>query len=121
MMYGGGERQRAKRRRNMKKLLVVAAYMSSFVAACLVATADQPPDGKSPPSGRKGQQGGMKEKLGPLRFEPGRLLPPALREELHLSGDQISQLDALEKDIKEKLMKILNEEQKRQLNEIGRP
>jgi hypothetical protein len=119
MMYCCGIGYRLNRSRNMKKSLIAAGFMSSFVVACLIASAEQPPEGKGPPEGRKSRQSGMKEKAGPPRFEPGRLIPRPLREELHLSDDQISQLDALEKDVKERLLKILNEEQKKQLVELA--
>lgn len=103
----------------MKKSLIAAGFMSAFLIACLITSAAQPPEEKGPSGGRKSQHGEMKDKAGPPRFEPGRIIPPQLRQELHLSEDQIRQLDALEKDVKEKLMKILNDEQKKQLSELA--
>src|SRR5262245_50642101 len=119
MMYGCGVRYRLSRNRDMKKTLIAAGFMSAFVVACLIASAAQPPEGKGPPGGRKSQQGGVKEKTELPRFEPGRVIPPPLRDELHLSEDQIRQLDALEKDVNNKLMKILNNEQKKLLSELA--
>lgn len=103
----------------MKKL-IAAACVSSFIAACVLASAEQPPaGGKGPPGDRKGPPGGMKDKGRSPRFELGRVLPPPMRDELQLSDEQLNQLDALEKEVKDRLTKILTEDQKQRLNEMG--
>jgi len=105
----------------MKKLLAAIA-VSTLLTACVFAT-NQPPEGKGPPGGggRKGQPGaGEKGKGGPGRFELGRLLPGPMREELGLSEEQANLIDALEKDVKERLNKILTDDQKQKLNDLGR-
>jgi hypothetical protein len=48
------------------------------------------------------------------------VLPAHLRDELDFTEEQDKQLDALEREVKEKLMKILTNEQKKKLRELGR-
>ena len=60
------------------------------------------------------------------RPEPGTVLPPVVRDRLALTGEQEKQLEDMEKDARTKLMKILTDEQKAQLEELrqrgpGRP
>ena len=50
---------------------------------------------------------------GPPRFELGRVFPPELREELKLTKEQQAALEAMEKEVKEKLNKLLTAEQKK--------
>jgi hypothetical protein len=104
----------------MKKRLTAALLTMSLVGVCVMAIAAQPPEGKGPPGGRKFQPGGAKDKASPPRFEPGRILSPQVREALHLSEDQVQQLAALEKQVKEKLLTILSDEQTKQLEKINR-
>jgi len=68
---------------------------------------DGPPDRSAPPHGRGGGA-----------FEPGKLLPPHVRDGLDLSDDQQEQLDRLEKEVKGRLMKILSTEQRKTLREL---
>jgi hypothetical protein len=59
---------------------------------------------------------------GPPR--PGRILPPFLQEQLKLTADQKQQLATLQKEVDEKLDKVLTDEQKQQLKDMrrrGRP
>jgi hypothetical protein len=102
--------------------LFAAATVSTFMAACVLA-ANQPPEGKGPPGGgnRKGPPGAeQKQKGGGGRFELGRVLPGPMREELGLSEEQAKMIDALDKDVKDRLNKILNDDQKQKLNDLGR-
>src|SRR5262249_18170624 len=61
------------------------------------------------------------------RPQPGTILPPLLRTQLKLTAEQEKQVADLEKETRTKLMKILTEEQKKQLEEArphgpgGRP
>lgn len=64
--------------------------------------------GGPPGDGRGGRQGGP-------GFELGRVIPPPMRQMLELSEEQITQLDKLEKELKEKLNKLLTDDQKKQL------
>ena len=72
--------------------------------AC-VATADaQPPQGKGPPP-----------------FVLGKVLPPHIREGLELTKEQEQQLADLEKEVKQRLEKILTDAQKKQIEAAGPP
>jgi EF hand len=74
------------------------------------------PDGPGRGPGGPGGPGG------PPR--PGQILPPHLQDRLNLTADQKMQLEALQKDVDDKLAKILTDEQKKQLKEMrgpGRP
>lgn len=51
---------------------------------------------------------------------PGQLLPPFLQERLKLTAEQKSQLQELQKEIDGKLAKILTDDQKKQLKEMGK-
>jgi hypothetical protein len=56
------------------------------------------------------------------RFAPGQVLPGALKDRLELSEEQKKAVEALEKEVKEKLNKILTDEQKKKLQQgTGRP
>ena len=77
---------------------------------CVVAGTAQPP----------GKDRGPGDKKGPPPFEPGRVLPPHIRDGLNLSDDQVKKLDALEAEVKERLLKILDADQKQKLQELSR-
>jgi EF hand len=49
---------------------------------------------------------------------PGTVLPPFVQDRLRLSDEQKKQLEALQKDVDDRLAKILTDEQKKQLEEI---
>jgi hypothetical protein len=69
------------------------------------------PGGPGGPGGRPG---------GAPRFEIGQVLPPFVVEQLELTPEQQKQLDALQKDLKSKLDKLLTADQKKKL-ETMRP
>ena len=64
-----------------------------------------------PPGGKEGK--GPPDRGGPPRFELGQLLPPPLVEELKLTAEQKKELDAIQKDVKARLDKLLTAEQKK--------
>jgi hypothetical protein len=75
------------------------------VAACVVwavMALSQPPGGPPP------------------RFQPGQVLPPFVRDDLKLTKEQEKQIAELEKEVKERLDKILTDEQKK-IIENARP
>jgi hypothetical protein len=111
----------------MKRVMMTVMVVAAIGWAAIIVSNAQPPE-KQPPQGKRGEQGkrgGDNEKGGPggpggMRggrggFEVGRLIPPPLREQLDLNDEQKQQLDALEKDVKEKLNKLLTEDQRKQL------
>src|SRR5262249_14602775 len=74
------------------------------------------PEGPGRPGEGPGRPGD-----GPPRFQDGSMLPPFAREELKLTGEQQKQLEALEKEPKEKLLRILTPEQVKMLDTIQPP
>jgi hypothetical protein len=46
------------------------------------------------------------------------VIPPFVRHELELSSEQQKQLDELEKDVKDRIFKILTSDQRAQLKEL---
>jgi hypothetical protein len=70
----------------------------------------QPPGGDDPPKKKKkkdGPDGGP-----PPRFQLGKVLPPPLRADLDLTREQEEAIHALEKEIRQRLLKILTPEQR---------
>lgn len=101
----------------MRKLLIGFAA----VAAMAFITASgwtQPPEGKA--KGSKDGAGKF-DKGGAGRFQVGRVLPPGMREQLNLTDEQKKALDDLEKDVKDRLAKILTEEQRKKLEQTSGP
>ena len=88
------------------------------------APQDKGRGGFGPPGGRGGfgpPPGGPGGRGGPGGFgppPPGQILPPFLQDRLKLSDKQKKQLEALQKDVDDKLGKILSDEQKSQLKEM---
>jgi Spy/CpxP family protein refolding chaperone len=83
-------------------------------------------DGRGGPGGPGGfgRPGGFGGGFGPPggRFTPGQVIPGALKDRLELTEDQKTKIDALEKDLKTKLDKILTVDQMKKLQEgPGRP
>lgn len=72
--------------------------------------------GGGPDDGPGGPGGGMGR--GP-RPQPGQVLSPRMQEMLSLSTEQTAKVKALQKEVDAKLTKILTDEQKSQLKEIG--
>jgi hypothetical protein len=104
------------------KLILLTAF---FTLAC-VGSAQQP-DKKDPPKkaegGERGREVGRPGPGGPGGFGrmmpmPGVILPPFLQEQLKLSDEQKKEVEALQKDTNEKLDKILNEDQRKKLQEM---
>lgn len=81
----------------------------------------RPPGPDGGPGGRPGPgregPGGRGGPGGAGRGEPG-LLPPFAREQLKLSDQQEKQIADLEKDARDKLMRILTPEQRKQMEEL---
>jgi Spy/CpxP family protein refolding chaperone len=81
-----------------------------FAAMVLIGSpvASQPPGGKG-----KDGKGGPGGPGGPPRMELGKGFPPHLIEELNLTNEQQKELEAIEKELKAKLEKLLTAEQKK--------
>jgi hypothetical protein len=85
------------------------------LTAVFVLTAESQPRRDGGDKGRPPDKKG-----GPPKFELGKVLPPFVRDELDLTPAQQKQLDALEREVREELSRILTEKQKRQV-ESARP
>jgi len=87
------------------------------VAARLEAEGPQDRGFGGPPGGPGGPGG-----RGPGGFggppQPGQVLPPFLQERLNLTDDQKKELSALQKEVDDRLGKILTDEQKKQLKDM---
>lgn len=70
-------------------------------------------DRGGPGGGPGGPPGG-----GPGGPRPGEILAPMFKQRLGLSAEQERQLDGLQKEVDERLAKILNDEQKAQLKQM---
>ena len=74
------------------------------LAICVLSAQSQPPMGRG--------------RGAPPRFELGKVLPPFVREELSLTAEQQKQIEELEKEVKQRLEKILTDEQKKKIETI---
>jgi len=96
------------------------------VAVIYGMTAGSQPPGQdnrgpgAPGRGGPGGQGGPGGGGGP-RFELGRVLPPFARQQLNLTKDQEEQIAKLEQEVKDRLSKILTEDQKKKLENLRPP
>ena len=101
----------------MKRLRLMGLALVGVLTLVGVTTVLQPPGDDRRPPRREGPPPRLKGP--PPPFEPGRVLPPRLRDELELTKDQEQQLAKLEKEVKERLLKILTDQQKKKLKELA--
>lgn len=73
----------------------------------------QPPGGGKFGKGQFGKGGG-----GFVMPQPGQIMPAFLANQLKLTDDQKKQVEALQKDVDDKLAKILTEDQQKQLKDM---
>ncbi len=100
----------------MKRLGVVTLALATG-ALCALTVASQPPEG----GGRREGRGDGPPRDRPPRLELGRVLPPFAREELKLTRAQEEEIAKLEKEVKQRLEKILTAEQKKRLESLRPP
>jgi hypothetical protein len=82
----------------------------------------QPPEDRDPRGGRPaGRREGPPSGGRPGPWEPGKIMPPHVRDGLKLSTDQQRQIAELEKEVKERILKILTDDQKKQLKDLRSP
>jgi hypothetical protein len=106
----------------MRKLCACGLGLG-LVLGCIVMAAAQPPEGRDRPGRGDGppRRGPGGPPGGPPRgWEPGRVMPPPIREELELTEDQKKQLADLEKEVKDRILKMLTAEQKKKLDDLRR-
>jgi Spy/CpxP family protein refolding chaperone len=113
----------------MKQFFCASALVLAASVVLVLPAASQPPGDRGPGQGRSGgppggRPGGPPDRQAPPpgpgggMFEPGKVLPPHIRDALDLTEEQQDQLDRLEKDVKNRLMKILTADQKKTLKEM---
>src|SRR5262245_57282403 len=100
----------------MKRWLMTAGLAVTVLTLCVVAASsrpdeDDPPKKKKAPK-KKDRPGNDTVKGKGFIFH---LLPPRIADELELTKDQQKKVDALEKETREKLFKILTTAQKKKL------
>jgi Spy/CpxP family protein refolding chaperone len=99
----------------MRKRLAILLTLG-LMSAMVWTASSQPREEKDkekppPPFGKK-----------PLPFEPGKVLPPHIRERLELTDEQERQIDELEKEVRSKLFRILTKDQIKRVQEFkGNP
>jgi hypothetical protein len=87
---------------------------TAFAALAFLGTAVMIVSVSAQPGGdEKKEKKAKKEGKGPPKFTPGMLFPPGLRDELKLTAEQEKTVAAMEKELKEKLDKLLTAEQKK--------
>src|ERR1700722_15833315 len=105
----------------MKKFFVIVPCLA-FSAALVLTAASQPPGkgdkGEKGFKGDKGFKGGPDGK-GPPRWQLGKIMPPYVREALDLTEEQEKKIGEVEKEVKTKVLKILNEDQRKKLEEFS--
>jgi hypothetical protein len=112
----------------MQRLVTIALTLGTGVLFVCMAAA-QPPERRegsirsqqAPPGGRDdGRDDGRPRMRPPPRWELGTLLPAHIQDELNLTEEQREQLQALEKEVKERVTKMLTGEQKHKLAKLRR-
>jgi Spy/CpxP family protein refolding chaperone len=87
--------------------LIVGGLLAAAVGSLTLVFAQPPGGGKKGPKGK-----------GPPPYQMGKVLPPHILEELDLTREQLAQLAELEKDVKQRLEKLLTPEQKKRIESL---
>jgi hypothetical protein len=101
----------------MKKHWFGILALAGLVVWGATATSQQPRGGDRPE--KKDGPGDRKD--GQPRFMIGKVLPPFVVDELNLTADQKDAIAKLEKEVQERLDKILTADQKKKLETIRPP
>lgn len=102
----------------MKSLGFVVTFVGLLALAAGMVFSQPPEDGGPRGDRPPGRRAGPPPNGRPGPWEPGKLMPPHVRHELKLSPEQNKQMAELEKEVRERILKILTSEQKRQLKEL---
>jgi hypothetical protein len=95
----------------MKKSIIAMLALGALSIVFITGMA-QPPGEKGP------KKGPPPDKKGP-GWEPGKIIPPHVRDVLDLTEDQERKISALEDEVRLKLLKIFTDEQKQRLKELN--
>jgi Spy/CpxP family protein refolding chaperone len=107
----------------MRTFIALALSLGAVALGVCTATA-QPPEGEirarqTPPQRRYGPpRDGRQPPGGPPRWELGKLIPPPIQDELNLTDEQQKQLHDLEREVRDRVMKMLTSEQKDKLKRL---
>ena len=93
----------------MKKS-VIAMFAVGALSVVFLTGMAQPQDEKGPKKGPPGEKKG---------WEPGKIIPPHVRDILELSEEQERKIADLEKEVRSKLLKIFTEEQQQRLRDFN--
>lgn len=96
----------------MKRSLIGGLALGALAVFVVTVVSQWPGRGTREGPGRGGP---------PPRFELGHAFPPFIREQLELTREQEKQIASLEKEVKERLLKILTPEQQKRIADIRPP
>ena len=96
----------------MKRSLIGGLALGALAVFVVTVVSQWPGRGTREGPGRGGP---------PPRFELGHAFPPFIREQLELTREQEKQIASLEKEVKERLLKILTPEQQKRIADIVLP
>ena len=94
------------------RVLAGAFFLVGLLTMASLSSA-QPPGGGKFGKGQFGKGGG-----GFAMSQPGQIMPAFLATQLKLTDDQKKQVEMLQKDVDDKLAKILTEDQQKQLKDM---
>jgi Spy/CpxP family protein refolding chaperone len=94
----------------MKKSIVAVVAVGALAIFFLTGMSDQPDQEKGP---KKGPPPGKKG------WEPGKIIPPHIRDELDLTEEQERRIAEVEKEVRRKLLDIFTEKQKQHLRDMN--
>jgi Spy/CpxP family protein refolding chaperone len=102
------------------RVLAGVLFLAGLLMVTSLSTAQPPGGGKGGQPGKGGKGGFGKGGFGGgfAMPQPGQIMPTFIAERLKLTDDQKKQVETLQKDVDEKLAKILTEDQQKQLKEM---
>jgi hypothetical protein len=102
------------------RVLAGMLFLAGLLTMTSLSTAQPPGGGKGGQPGKGGKGGFGKGGFGGgfNMPQPGQIMPTFIAERLKLTDDQKKRVETLQKDVDEKLAKILTEDQQKQLKEM---
>lgn len=97
----------------MRKPIIAMLALGTLSVVFLTGMAEQPGEKEKGP-----KKGPPPAKKGP-GWEPGKIIPPHVRDFLELTDDQQEKIATLEKEVRSKLLKIFTKEQRQKLKELN--
>jgi hypothetical protein len=101
------------------RILAGVLFLAGLLCVASMSAAQPPGSKGGQKGGGKGFPGGKGGGFGgAVPFLPGQVMPPFMADRLKLTDDQKKQVETLQKDVDEKLAKILTEDQNKMLKEM---